>query len=106
MIACHRAVISVERLVPGDRHEPTRALGAVPPERRRQPLRRVHQLGVAIDLGAGKAGRIGLVRVALDAHHPVVLDMGKQGTHVGAIMGAGNADDFHRLFLFTARRGV
>ena len=46
----------VERLVPADRLELALALGADAPQRRRQPLGRVHQLDVAVDLGAGKAG--------------------------------------------------
>src|SRR5262249_17074987 len=59
----------VERRVPGDRSEtiPAAALLANPPQRHREPLGMVLALGVAGDLGADDALRIGL---PLGAAHP------------------------------------
>ena len=81
----------VERLVPADRRELALALGADAAQRRRQALGRMHQLVVAVDLGAGKAGgeRIGVI--ALDADHAAVLDLGQHRAHVGAVVGAHDA---------------
>ena len=56
----------VERLVPADRREVARALGADPPQRPRQPVGMMEALGVAPDLGADHAGGIG---IALGAAH-------------------------------------
>ena len=67
----------VERLVPADRREFALALRPNPAQRRPDALGRMHQLGVAIDLGAGKAGGEGLLRVALDAQYAPVLDLGQ-----------------------------
>ena len=64
-----------------------------------EALRRVHQLGVAVDLGAGEAGGERLVGIALDAHDAAVLDLGQQRAHVGAIMRADDANRFHTRLL-------
>ena len=57
----------VERHLPADWRELPLAFRADAAQWRRQPLRRMHHLGVAIDLGAGKAGGEGMIGVALDA---------------------------------------
>src|SRR5262249_54388813 len=85
-----------ERVVPGDGDENPRALAAGSLERRRQPVRRVDEFRIAIDLGAGESRGVGLVGVALDAHHAIILDMRQQRAHVWAIVSADYADDFHR----------
>ena len=54
----------VERLVPGDRREFALALGADAAQRRLDALGRMHEFGVAVDLGAGEPGGEGLLRVA------------------------------------------
>ena len=92
MIAFQPGGDLVERLVPGDRREFALALGAGAAQRRRDALGRMHQLGVAVDLGAGKAGRVRLIRVALDAHDLAVLDMGHERAHVGTIVRTDNAN--------------
>jgi hypothetical protein len=76
----------VERLTPGDRRELTRALGAGAPERRLDALWGVYEVGVAVDLSAGKPRRVRMVRIALHAHDPAVLDMGNERAHVGTIV--------------------
>ena len=55
----------------------------------------MHQLGVAVDLGAGEAGGEGLVGIALDAHDPPSSTVGEERAHVGAIVRADDADRFH-----------
>ncbi len=89
----------VERLVPADRREFALALGAGAAQRRLQPRRRMHQLGVAVDLGAGKAGGEGLLGIAGDAHDAAVFDLGQQRAHVRAIMRTDDANRFHAPFL-------
>ena len=54
---CSRRGDVVQRLVPGHRLEPARALGADAPQRLQQALGVVGALGVARDLGAQHAGR-------------------------------------------------
>ena len=72
-------------------------------QRRCQALGRVHQLGIAVYLGAGKPGSERLLRVALDPGDPPILDMGQQRAHVGTIMCADDPDLFQRhLHLTTA----
>ena len=56
----------VERRVPADRREFSVALGPDPAQRGFEALRRMHEFGVAVDLGAGKTRGEGLFRVALD----------------------------------------
>src|SRR5205823_916060 len=85
----------IERLVPGDRRELTGAFGADALQRRQYPLGRIDVVGVSVDLPAGKAGGVGMVGVALDAHHLAVLDMGDQRAHVGAIVRTDDANLFH-----------
>src|SRR5262249_30054164 len=81
-----------ERLLPRHRREFALALGADAAQRRCQAPRRVHELMVAVDLGAGKAGgeRIGVI--ALDTDYAATLDVGEHGAHVGAIVGANDAN--------------
>ena len=83
----------VERRVPGDGGESPLALRADPPQRRPQPLGRVHPLGLAAHLGAEEAGRDGVVGIPLDADEAVVLDVGQDRAHVGAVVGTDGADD-------------
>ena len=61
----------VERRVPGDRREPALALRANASQRRGEAFRRMHQFGVAVHFGAGKAGGERLVGIALDAHDAI-----------------------------------
>ena len=48
----------VQRLVPADRLELARALGPTRRSGVRIPFRRIHQIGVAVHLAAGKAGAV------------------------------------------------
>ena len=57
----------------------------------------MHQFGVAIHLGAGKASGEWLVRVAFDADHPAVFDVCQQGAHVRTIVGTDDPFGFHSL---------
>src|SRR5271165_3897930 len=82
----------VERLVPADWCEPAFALGADPVQRRREALGRVDQLGVAVDLSAGKTGGEGLIGVALDPDDPTILDICQQRAHVGTVVRANHSD--------------
>ena len=95
MMDFQREVISSSACVPGDRRELALALRADAAQRRRQAFGRMHQFGVAVDLGAGEAGGERLVGIALDAHHASVLDMRQQRAHVGTIVRTDHADGFH-----------
>ncbi len=95
MMDFQRDVIFVERRVPRDRRELAVALGADASQRRGEALRRMHQLGVAVHLGAGKAGGERLVGIALDAHDATVLHMRQQRAHVGTIVPTDHANSFH-----------
>ena len=57
----------IERVVPGDRRELSAALRAGAAQRLLQPVGVMHALGVARDLGADHAGRVGVVLGAADA---------------------------------------
>ena len=57
----------VQRLVPADGREPARPLGARPAERPGQAVGMLHALGVAGDLRADDAGRVGVATGAADA---------------------------------------
>src|ERR1043166_4353327 len=85
----------VERRVPADRREFAFAFRPDPAQRRLQTLGRMHEFGVAVDLGAGKPRREGLLRVALDAQYAAVFDLGQQRAHVRAVMRADDANRFH-----------
>ncbi len=74
------------------------AFGADAAQRRFQPRRRMHQLGVAVDLGAGKAGGKRVGRIAGNAFDAPAIDLGQQGAHIRAIMRADDADRFHAPF--------
>ena len=82
----------VERLVPGDGLELAGTLGAGALQRRLDAFGRVHQVGVAVHLAAGKAGRVGMVGVTLDAHDLAVVDMGDERAHVGTIVRTDDSD--------------
>ena len=96
----------VERLVPGDRRELAGALGAAAPERRGDALRRVHQVGVAVDLAAGETGRVGVIGVALHAHDLAVLDMGDERAHVGTIVRTDDSNGLHHTVSPKTEDGV
>src|SRR5437763_1298688 len=83
------------RFCPAYRSEFAVALGAGAAQRRLDALRRMHEFGVAVDLGAGEAGGEGLLRVAAHAQHAAILDLGQQRAHVGAVMRADDANRFH-----------
>ena len=82
----------VQRLVPGNGGELAAALGAAAAQRAGQPLGMVHALGIAGDLFADDAGRIGVI---LGAAHPAdgmgINDVHVQGAGRGAVMRADRA---------------
>ena len=83
----------VQGVVPGNRGEIALALGAGAAQRPAQPVRVVDALGVARDLLAHDAGRVGQFLVApdpADARRRQALDF--QGAGARAIVGAGGAD--------------
>ena len=95
MICFHRPVISSSassQLIGANLPSP---FGADAAQRRADALRRMHELGVAIDLGAGEPGGERLLRVAAHAPHAAVLDLGEQRAHVRAVMRADDANGFH-----------
>ena len=96
----------VQRLVPGDRRELPGALGAAAPERRGDAFRRVHQVGVAVDLAAGETGRVGVIGVALHAHDLAVLDMGDERAHVGTIVRTDDSNGLHHTVSPKTEDGV
>ena len=103
MIAFHLAAISSSassQVIGLNWPEP---LGPVRLQRRRDALGRVHQVGVAVDLAAGEARRVGMIGVALDAHDLAVLDMGDERAHVGAIV---RTNDSNRLHHTVSPKGI
>ena len=87
----------VERVVPGDRREVAAALGAGAAQRLGQPIRMMHALGVARDLGADHPRRVGVVRGATHAADRLIaehLDLERAGRW--AIVRAGRRGDFLR----------
>ncbi len=62
----------VQRLVPAKRLESALAFGAAPAERLAQPVRMVEPLGVAGDLGADHAGRVGIAIGAAHLAEPAI----------------------------------
>ena len=60
--------------------------GAGPLQRRPDALGRVNEVGIAVHFSAGDALGVGMVGVALDAHHLAVLDARDERAHVGAIV--------------------
>ena len=58
-----------------DRREAPLALGAGAAQRRQHALRRVHQLVLAVHLGAGEARRHRMLGIALQLEKPPVLDV-------------------------------
>ena len=85
----------VERLIPGDGLELARALGPCAAKRGGDAFGRIHKVAVAVDLAAGKTGRVRLVGVTLDAHDLAVVDMCDERAHVGTIVGTDNSNGFH-----------
>jgi hypothetical protein len=93
----------VERRVPRYRREPPLPLGADPAQRRPDPVRRMHEFGVAVDLRAGETGGERVLRIALDPQHAAALDLGQQRAHVRTVMRADDANRFHSTL--SARHG-
>src|SRR5262249_981788 len=93
----------IQGLAPADRLEAPLALGAHAPEGREHALGRVHPLVLAIDLGAGEAGRHRMLRVALDLYDAPILDGGEERALIGAIMGAGRTDRLNHELSFARR---
>jgi hypothetical protein len=83
----------VQRLVPRRRLEAPLALGAHAPQRRRQPVRMIGALDVAVHLGAQEPLRHRVVGVALHAYGAAVLHVHQHGARVGAVVRAGAAHD-------------
>ena len=81
----------VQRLVPAHRLEVPAALGAAALQRRQHTLRVVGALGITADLGAQRAVRRGVGRVALDADHAACLHRDVQGAGVRAVVRTGGA---------------
>ena len=65
----------IERVVPGDALELTRALGPLAPQRMHQAVGMMHPLGVAGDLPANDAGRVAVVASPV---HAADLAVGQQ----------------------------
>ena len=86
----------VDSLFPRDRRKLTAALGANPLQRRRQPLRVIGALQVAVHLPAEPPLGDGMFRVAPDVHGaPALAFHGDLPTaRVGAVVGADAGDDF------------
>ena len=80
-----------QRLVPAHALELAAALGAGALHREQHPLGVLHPLRVAGDLGAQRAVGGRVVRVALDADHPVVGHGDAHSAGVGAVVRAGAA---------------
>ena len=72
----------VERLGPGDRREAPLALGAGAAQRRRDAIRRVDRLVLAVHLGAHEARGHHVIGVALQLRQPPVLDV-RRGASTG-----------------------
>jgi len=84
----------VQGLVPADPLEAARSLRPAAPQGIAEPVRMVLALGIAGDLGADDAGRIGVVPRAphlADAIAIEPLDLQRAGA--GAIVGTGGMDD-------------
>ena len=89
----------VERIVPGDRDKGIMppALLADPPQRHRQPLGMMLALGIAGDLGADDALRIGLPRGAMDpADMQGIHTFDRQRAGARAIVRADTVSDVER----------
>ncbi len=87
----------VERIVPGDRLERTRSFRCRAAKRRRQPVRVMDALGVARDLGADHASRVGIVIGAAQSADPLpVQHLHFQRAGGRAVVRAGRRTDFKR----------
>src|SRR5713101_6286155 len=90
---------AVERLVPGDRHErcDPYPLVADAAQRRLETLRVVLPLGIARDLGADHARRIGMILAAVDpSDRPRVEPLHLERAGARAIMRADGVDEIAR----------
>jgi hypothetical protein len=90
---------AVERLVPADRHESRTAdaLVADAAQRRAQALRVVLALGVACDLGADDARRVGMVPAAMHAaDRALILPLDIERASARAIMRTDRMDEIAR----------
>ena len=96
----------VERLVPADRLELARALGAGALQRRLDALGGIDEVGVAVDLSAGETRRVGMVGVALHAHDLAVLDMGDERAHVGTVVRTDDSNGLHHTVSPKMENGV
>ena len=106
MIAFHLAAISSSassQVIGVNWPEP---LGPLRLQRRPDALRRVHQVGVAVDLAAGETGRVGVIGVTLHAHDLAVLDMGDERAHVGTIVRTDNSNGLHHAVSPKTEDGV
>ena len=84
----------VERLVPVGLAELALAFGAGADQRPQDPLLGVDAVEVVGDLAAEEAGRDRVLGVAADCHRPPAgVDRGQHRARVGAVVGAGPADD-------------
>ena len=84
----------VERIVPGDRGELAAALGADAPQRTREAVGMMDALGVARDLGADHAGRVGIVLGAADtADGALVEDLDLERAGRRAVVRTGRGSD-------------
>jgi hypothetical protein len=91
-----------QRLVPRHAHELAAPFRPDPLQRMQHALVVVGALGIAADLGAERTGGVGVLRVALDAHHPTVLDGDAQGAGVRAVVGAGGVNRSHPAQSFSS----
>ncbi len=82
----------VERLVPAHRLEPAAALGADALQRPQHALGVIGALGIARDLGAQRAVRRRMERIAVHLHRPAVLDRDDDGAGVRTVVRTGGAD--------------
>ena len=87
----------VERLVPGDPRELPGSLGADAPQRMEEPVGMVDALGVAADLLADHAGRVGVARGAADpTDRPRVLALHLERARAGAVVRTDGRHDLDR----------
>jgi hypothetical protein len=85
----------VERLVPGNGCELAGALRACPTQRGLDPLRRMHDFGVAIDLRACESIGVWLLRIAGNLDHAAIIDGRNERAHARAIVRTSDTDFLH-----------
>ena len=77
----------IERRFPRDRFEGTLAFDAGPPQRLRQPIGMMDALGIASDLGADHACRVGIIGRAVYATDGALIEnLDLERASRGAIM--------------------